>query len=234
MNRQQRRMQQRKERKKPVAEQKFELNMSMIQPWSTFVMKTKLPDAILGKMLEITDEMVDNAENEKSWGHNLAGQIEHELYVDHEKLHEAGIYGFFMDIIRHYVIAAKSQQHPGNEQAIQQEKWLTQMLSMWIISQKDGEYNPMHIHTECQLSSVMYLKIPEFLPSRKKGREDDGNIVFVNSTCNDSGLVSPQFSWRPQVGDFFIFPAQQSHFVYPFRTADGKGERRSKGAGCSS
>ena len=72
MNRQQRRMQQRKERKKPVAEQKFELNMSMIQPWSTFVMKTKLPDPILGKMLEITDEMVDNAENEKSWGHNLA------------------------------------------------------------------------------------------------------------------------------------------------------------------
>ena len=32
---------------------------------------------------------------------------------------------------------------------------------------------------------------------------------------------------EPQVGDFFIFPAQQSHFVYPFRTADGKGERRS-------
>ena len=228
MNRQQRRMQERKEKKKNrIQEQKFEMNMSMIQPWSTFVMKTKLPDAILGKMLEITDEMVDNAENEKSWGKNLAGQIEHELYVDHEQLHEAGIYGFFMDIIRHYVVAAKSQQHPGNEQTIQQEKWLTQMLSMWVISQKDNEYNPMHIHTECQLSSVMYLKIPEYLPSRKEGREDDGNIVFVNSTCNDGQLVSPQFSWRPQVGDFFIFPAQQSHFVYPFRTADGKGERRS-------
>ncbi len=85
----------------------------------------------------------------------------------------------------------------------------------------------MHIHTECQLSSVMYLKIPEYLPSRKEGREDDGNIVFVNSTCNDGQLVSPQFNWKPQVGDFFIFPAQQSHFVYPFRTADGKGERRS-------
>ena len=83
MNRQQRRMQERKEKKKNrISEQKFELNMSMIQPWSTFVMKTKLPDAILGKMLEITDEMVDNAENEKSWGKNLAGQIEHELYVD--------------------------------------------------------------------------------------------------------------------------------------------------------
>lgn len=227
MNRQQRRMQQRKERKKPVAEQQYELDISMIQPWSTFIMKTRLPDAILGKMLEITDEIVDNAENAQSWGHNLAGQIEHELYVEHEKLHEAGIYGFFMDIVRHYVIAAKSQQNPFAKEVIQQENWLTQMLSMWIISQKDGEYNPMHIHTECNISTVMYLKIPEYLPSRKSHREDDGNIVFVNSTCNDAQFVSPQFSYRPEVGDFFIFPSQQSHFVYPFRTADGKGERRS-------
>jgi len=29
------------------------------------------------------------------------------------------------------------------------------------------------------------------------------------------------------VGDFFIFPASQQHWVYPFRTPDGKGERRS-------
>jgi len=227
MNRQQRRMQQRKERKKPVADQKFELNLDMIQPWSTFIMKTKLPDTILNKMLDITDEIVDNAENAQSWGHNLAGQIEHELYIEHDILHEAGIYTFFMDVIRHYVVAAKMQQNPFAKKEIQQEKWLTQMLSMWIISQKDNEYNPMHIHTECQLSSVMYLKIPEYLPSRKEGREDDGNIVFVNSTCNDGQLVSPQFNWKPQVGDFFVFPAQQSHFVYPFRTADGKGERRS-------
>ena len=48
MNRQQRRMQERKERKKNrVPEQKFEMNMSMIQPWSTFVMKTKLPIKII-------------------------------------------------------------------------------------------------------------------------------------------------------------------------------------------
>jgi len=227
MNRQQRRMQERKERKKPVAEQQFELNIDMIQPWSTFIMKTRLPDDILVKMLEITDSIVDDSENAKSWGRNLAGQIKDELYVEHDLLHEAGIYGFFMDIVRHYVIAAKSQQNPFAKKAIQQEKWLTQMLSMWIISQKDGEYNPMHIHTECNISTVMYLKIPEYLPSRKSHREDDGNIVFVNNTCNDAQFVTPQFSYRPQVGDFFIFPSQQSHFVYPFRTADGKGERRS-------
>jgi len=226
MNRQQRRMQERKERKKNQ-EKNYELNIDMIQPWSTFIMKTRLPDDILGKMLEITDSIVDDSENAKSWGQNLAGQIKDELFVEHNLLHEAEIYAFFMDIVRHYVIAAKSQQNPFAKEAIQQEKWLTQMLSMWIISQKDGEYNPMHIHTECNISTVMYLKIPEYLPSRKSHREDDGNIVFVNNTCNDAQFVSPQFSYRPKVGDFFIFPAQQSHFVYPFRTADGKGERRS-------
>ena len=29
------------------------------------------------------------------------------------------------------------------------------------------------------------------------------------------------------IQDFFIFPSTQAHCVYPFRTADGKGERRS-------
>ena len=29
------------------------------------------------------------------------------------------------------------------------------------------------------------------------------------------------------MGDFFIFPSSQQHWVYPFRTPDGKGERRS-------
>jgi hypothetical protein len=30
----------------------------------------------------------------------------------------------------------------------------------------------------------------------------------------------------PKVGQFFIFPASQQHCVYPFKTSDGKGERR--------
>ena len=41
MNRQQRRKQERENKKNRIPEQKFEMNMSMIQPWSTFVMKTK-------------------------------------------------------------------------------------------------------------------------------------------------------------------------------------------------
>ena len=131
-----------------------------------------------------------------------------------------------MDVVRHYVIVAKMQQNPFAKNYNSTGK----MVDTNVVNV--DYFTKITNIIQCTFTPnvnylLMYLKIPEYLPSRKEGREDDGNIVFVNSTCNDGQLVSPQFNWKPQVGDFFIFPAQQSHFVYPFRTADGKGERRS-------
>ena len=55
----------------------------------------------------------------------------------------------------------------------------------------------------------------------------DGAIEFSNNTSQDSIWAMPTLSILPQVGEFFIFPSTQRHLVYPFRTPDGKGERRS-------
>ena len=212
--------------KKQEGEQ-FKMHFDLLQPWSTFVMKTQLPPPILEKMIRITDKIVDNAENEKSHGEHLAGQIKNELWVDHEILEREELMGFFLDISRNFVIQQMCQCHPVGKQAIFDEEWYTQMLSMWIISQKDNEYNPCHVHTECALSTVMYLKIPEYLPSRKSHRNDDGAINFTGPGTKDPHWGNPTITIQPQVGDFFIFSASQQHFVYPFRTPDGKGERRS-------
>ena len=73
----------------------------------------------------------------------------------------------------------------------------------------------------------MYLKIPEYLPSRKSHRADDGAINFNGNASKDHTWGTPNITYQPKVGDFFIFPAGQQHMVYPFRTPDGKGERRS-------
>ena len=212
--------------KKQEGEQ-FKMHFDLLQPWSTFVMKTQLPPPILEKMIRITDKIVDNAENEKSHGEHLAGQIKNELWVDHEILEREELMGFFLDISRNFVIQQMCQCHPFERQAILNDEWYTQMLAMWIISQKDNEYNPCHVHTECALSTVMYLKIPEYLPSRKSHRNDDGAINFTGPGTKDPHWGNPTITIQPQVGDFFIFSASQQHFVYPFRTPDGKGERRS-------
>ena len=207
--------------------EQFKMQFELLQPWSTFVMKTKLPPPILEKMINITDKIVDNAENEKSHGEHLAGQIKNELWVDHEILQKEQVMDFFLDVSRNYVIQAYCQAEPLKRPAILAEEWYTQMLSMWVISQKDGEYNPCHIHTQCHLSTVMYLKIPEYLPTRKSHRKDDGAINFTGNTSNDQIWGNPTLTFQPQVGDFYVFPASQQHWVYPFRTPDGKGERRS-------
>ena len=99
------------------------------------------------------------------------------------------------------------------------------MLSMWIVSQYPNEYNPAHLHTQCQISAVMYLKVPEMLPSRKEHRaNDDGSILFFGNASRDIDLSVPQMVCQPNVGDFYIFGAHQQHAVYPFRCAEGQKE----------
>ena len=205
----------------------YNMEVQLIQPWSVPVFKTTLPPEILQTMIEISDQVIAD-KNTKSHGEYLAGQIEKELLVEHNILEQAGMMGFFMSIVRQFVIMCKCQQMPDIISEIQREEWYTQMLTMWIISQQPGEYNPMHIHTQCTISSVMYLKVPKMLPSRKEHRaNDDGSILFCSNASRDVDFSNPNVTYRPAVGDFFMFGAQQQHSVYPYRCEEGDPERRS-------
>ena len=92
---------------------------------------------------------------------------------------------------------------------------------------KDTEYQPVHSHAGCHISAVMYLKIPEYLPSRNPTQNDDGAIGVLGHAARDPVWGPSSMTIHPEEGDFFIFTASQQHFVYPFRTEDGEGERRS-------
>jgi hypothetical protein len=177
-------------------------------------------------MIKISDEIVENKESATSVGHHLAGQIEDEFLIEF-KLLSSTLKGFLSNMCKTYIEQAYSQRSPFNKEEFLKEKKSIEMTGMWVVSQKDNEYNPIHIHSGL-LSSVMYLKIPEYLPARKSDRVDeDGAITFTNNSSTDKHWGIAQLSVTPKVGDFFIFPATQAHQVYPFRTADGKGERRS-------
>ena len=43
----------------------------------------------------------------------------------------------------------------------------------------------------------------------------------------ESMMTNSNMILFPKVGDLFLFSASLKHLVYPFRTADGKGIRRS-------
>ena len=231
MNRAERRRQDRA-RKKAVGTDTTQLEVEMMQPWADVLMRIKLPQTILDAMLDITDQVLQDPDR-KNWGDNLAGQIADEPLIPHELMQnykigkDGTVYNFFMEMIGKYVQHCTAHQATSIDiEKVKNVEWLTQMKSCWVISQWEGEYNPLHIHTECQMSTVMYLKIPEFLPSTKPERDDDGNIMFIGGAGNPSQLTRNLLKVKPVVGDFFIFPAHLQHTVYPFKT-DGDFERRS-------
>ena len=205
----------------------YESEYELLQPWSAFILKTKLPKRVLGRMLKLTDEIVNNPKS-KNHGPGLAGQIKWEPTIDMDLLKKIDVEDYFYEIIHQYCMRAHLQTNPFDYDEV--PPLIEYIINeIWIISQKDNEYNPLHRHLGCNLSSVMYLKVPEFLPARKQREDEDGNICFHSSPMHPDGVFGHigRISMKPKVGDFYLFPAEQMHEVYPFRTADGKGERRS-------
>ena len=208
----------------------YEMECELFQPWSVPVMKTTLPPNVLQTMIEISDLVIADKEAESA-GNSLVGQIDTELLIENNILEQTGVMGFFIDAVYQFGIQCKYRMFPYDIKKIQGENWLTQILSMWIVSQQPGEYNPLHMHTQCQISTIMYLKVPKMLPDRKKHTPpfDDGSIIFVSNASRDVELSCPDITIPPQVGDFYIFGAQQQHAVNPYRCEEGQEdvERRS-------
>ena len=95
------------------------------------------------------------------------------------------------------------------------QKWLIKIGNCWCNSQRMGEYIPLHIHSECSISTIMYLKVPKFLPSIYPVGDDDGCITFLTGT-KWTDLSDNLLKLKPKVGDFFIFPWCLTHTVAPF------------------
>ena len=97
--------------------------------------------------------------------------------------------------------------------------------SIWVNEMKVGDYNPVHIHQGklyTGLSSVMILKLPKDM-----GPEIARPDVPMNGQLQILGSASGQFvkaDYSPQmkIGDFYVFPYDIRHVVYPFTNKKAK------------
>jgi len=102
--------------------------------------------------------------------------------------------------------------------------------SIWVNQMFQHEYNPVHVHQGSLytgLSSVMILKLPESF-----GIEYSSEHNPMNGKLQIMGSVSGQFAtcdYSPDIKerDFYIFPYDVRHCVYPF---NGPGYRRTLSA----
>ena len=69
---------------------KYEMQYVLLQPWSTFVMKTQLPQDVFVKMLRISDEIVENKSDKDGVSTTKkkvgAGQVKDQFFIDLEIL----------------------------------------------------------------------------------------------------------------------------------------------------
>ena len=221
MNRKERRKEERV-KKKAVTKESYEVQYHLHRPWADILFETKLPPNILNTMINLSDEILADPKR-TNWGNNLAGQIKDEPLIPPAMLKSAGLLDFFGNMITEYTHQCKLQQAPPDQhpyiESIKKDISVS-IQSMWIVEQQQGEYNPVHIHTNCDISAVMYLKAPTFLDSEKPDRDDDGTIYFIGSTGEYSKLKTNSLKVKPQPGQFFIFPSHMMHTVYPYKTND--------------
>lgn len=99
--------------------------------------------------------------------------------------------------------------------------------AFWIVSQYHSTPSPVHFHSG-DLSGVLYLKVPHIMdePAEEtktyiSGRQA-GYINFIHGGRQQ--FSRSIISFKPRVGDFYIFPGWLLHGAEPFR---GTGERRS-------
>ena len=92
-----------------------------------------------------------------------------------------------------------------------------------------GEFNPPHVHENCDFSSVLFIQIPEKLKEENKkfvGQGGGPGSISFNYGESQPHSTSHRY-FIPEEGDLFIFPATLTHFVAPFLS---KGERISMSA----
>ena len=194
-------------------------NVQVVKPFGPLIMMAQLPEGFIKKL----NEIVDVTKDKKDMGARLAGMIETESEIPHSMLEEKKVMDIFHSFANSYaqqgLIASTGQKNILDIVDVK-----TEMQSIWSVSQYENEYNPQHNHSNCQISAVLYLKIPTMTPRNIPDKQDkDGNIEFT--FCNkDNIFTAGSFVVKPKAGTIILFPNSLNHQVYPFQ---GSGERRS-------
>tara|TARA_R110000751_G_scaffold5995_3_gene26343 strand:+ start:519 stop:1169 length:651 start_codon:yes stop_codon:yes gene_type:complete len=161
----------------------------------------------------------------------LSGKIPDEVSMfysgaNSEKMHQHSyisedVLKWFYSIFDHYLRWNKTVEYQMN------------INSIWVNEMKVGDYNPVHIHQGklfTGLSSVMILKLPTDM-GPEVARPDqpmNGQLQFMGSASGQ--FVKSDYSPDVKIGDFYVFPYDMRHVVYPF--TNKKEKRRTLVCNC--
>jgi hypothetical protein len=199
------------------------------------VIRYVTPPHIMDKLNKIYNKRKKN--KLKSAAPFLVGKIKNEYTLYNDQLEDEStcnhldheVLNWFMQHFKDYV---DTLTHKYPNAYVSSGRVALKLSSMWINEMKAGEYNPVHHHFSARsivgLSSVMFLKIPKNYGKEIASKQypTNGRLEFIGNT--NGQFVFPNFIPEVKEGDFFIFPYDLQHVVYPFK--DSKEARRTLSA----
>jgi hypothetical protein len=184
------------------------------------VLKYQVPLEVfvgLNELYETQKKHLPNANKQ------LAGKIPDEVSLfydgkDTSKMHRHSfvsedILKWFYSVFKHYL---------EWNRVIQSQ---TKINSIWVNEMKAGDYNPVHIHQGTiftGLSSVMILKLPKDYGSEltRPDQPMNGQLQILGNASGQ--FATTDYSPKVKIGDFYIFPYDMRHVVYPFSNKKAK------------
>ena len=154
----------------------------------------------------------------------LVGKIEkeHSLFFNGENSEKMtrhnhlpnNVLGWFEQKMRHYLDWNKVKGYKMH------------MNSIWVNTMFEHEYNPVHVHQGTLftgLSSVMILKLPQSFCVEYSSPHQPQNGRLQILGASSGYFANVDYQPNIQERDFYIFPYDMRHTVYPF---NGPGMRR--------
>ena len=198
---------------------KFEMKFESIFLGQS-VIKYQVPLEIfvgLNELYETKKKHLPNASKQ------LSGKISDEVSLfyagpTNKKMHQHNyisedIFKWFYSIFDHYLKWNKTMDYKMD------------MNSMWVNEMKAGDYNPVHIHQGklfTGLSSVMILKLPKDMGPEiaRPDQPTNGQLQILGNVAGQ--FVHADYSPKMKIGDFYVFPYDMRHVVYPFTNKKAK------------
>ena len=209
-------------------------------PFGPPIGHAELPKELVNDLNKGCDDIIKDEELSKSADHShaLVGQVEQELLIPRDILKKWG--QWFGAQVQAYVAGYFNQLHIPEQNIMEASKeeveksfsrMQTYVQAAWYVRSFAGDYNPIHVHTDCHLTCVGFLKVPDLSKELKKkmqtiNRGSPNGVLEVLSSVGviDSDFENDRIGFVPKVGNWYLFPANLRHTAYPFK---GDGERRS-------
>ena len=201
---------------------------SNIIPLGQYLMHTQVPVEIFNNINSIYETRFKDL---RPANKQLVGKIknEHSLYYSGVNSDKQTSHNFLSQYVLDWFLSVYTE-YLNIKRIIPMEMKIS---SIWVNEMRDNEYNPVHIHQGSiftGLSSVMILKLPSHY-----GEEYSAGNQPCNGKLQIIGNSNGQFAstdYQPELkaGDFYIFPYDMRHTVFPFNSTNQV--RRTLAANC--